>query len=617
MGLKPQPARWFEALAARDDLSRLAEVLARSGIVQIEAEQETGELRQSPELRAELDEYDRLARRYHPYWPRDESHALGMPGPPAEIVGRALERVRAWSQDADPVIARLERITSEHASLSLLGELLSSAGSELPDLDRLRHAGPSVTTRLYVVPPEQTRRLGPGEGRLVRVIEGEEHTFALLVDANEAAEELERTLLAAKARPVELPSWLDPSPVESLALVEARLDELDAEEASARSALVESHEAHELGTALADLHRLRWFLANVPRLPETRNFAVVTGWTSDRTGATLRRALADSGLDALVHFPAAPRDRSPPIVLSNPRWVKPFEAFAGMLGTPAQHETDPSPLLAVIAPLLFGFMFGDVGQGFILLLAGILLSKRMPMLRLLIPGGIAAMAFGVLFGSVFGLHNVIPALWVHPLSGPLDVLVASLLGGAAILLLGLLLGGIQAHWQRRFFAWLATDAALIALYVGLLGVILDRRWLWLALAGVVWHVAGSGALAHRARLATAASAAGHLVERTLQLFVNTVSFARVGAFALAHAGLSMAIVGLSHAAGGHVGMVAVLIVGNAFTLLLEGLVVSIQTTRLVLFEFFVRFLKGEGRQFRPLLPPPAPGPPATEGAHHA
>ena len=48
---------------------------------------------------------------------------------------------------------------------------------------------------------------------------------------------------------------------------------------------------------------------------------------------------------------------------------------------------------------------------------------------------------------------------------------------------------------------------------------------------------------------------------------------------------------------------AVLVVGNAIVLVLETLVVSIQTTRLVLFEFFTRFLTAEGRIFRPLAAP--------------
>ena len=88
----------------------------------------------------------------------------------------------------------------------------------------------------------------------------------------------------------------------------------------------------------------------------------------------------------------------------------------------------------------------------------------------------------------------------------------------------------------------------------------------------------------------------------LQLGVNTVSFVRVGAFALAHAGLCTAVVGIAEAAGP--GYWPVLLIGNAAIVVLEGLVVSIQTTRLILFEFFIRFLTAGGRPFEP-LPLPA------------
>jgi V/A-type H+-transporting ATPase subunit I len=81
-----------------------------------------------------------------------------------------------------------------------------------------------------------------------------------------------------------------------------------------------------------------------------------------------------------------------------------------------------------------------------------------------------------------------------------------------------------------------------------------------------------------------------------------VSFVRVGAFALAHAGLSMAVVGLSDAAASMVFTVLILLLGNVLIIALEGLVVAVQTTRLVLFEFFIRFLHAEGRPFRPLAP---------------
>ncbi len=91
-----------------------------------------------------------------------------------------------------------------------------------------------------------------------------------------------------------------------------------------------------------------------------------------------------------------------------------------------------------------------------------------------------------------------------------------------------------------------------------------------------------------------------LTETLLQLIVNTLSFARVGAFALAHAGLSAAAVGIGAASGSRIGFAAALLIGNVFIMVLEGLVVGIQTTRLVLFEFFIRFLEAGGRPFQPL-----------------
>jgi V/A-type H+/Na+-transporting ATPase subunit I len=89
----------------------------------------------------------------------------------------------------------------------------------------------------------------------------------------------------------------------------------------------------------------------------------------------------------------------------------------------------------------------------------------------------------------------------------------------------------------------------------------------------------------------------------LQLLVNTVSFVRVGAFALAHAGLSAAVVGMAEATGSWVGAIPVMVLGNLAIIALEGLVVGVQTTRLVLFEFFTRFLLASGRPFRPLVRP--------------
>jgi V/A-type H+-transporting ATPase subunit I len=216
-------------------------------------------------------------------------------------------------------------------------------------------------------------------------------------------------------------------------------------------------------------------------------------------------------------------------------------------------------------------------------------------------GGLAATAFGIAFGSIFSLH-VLPAAWVQPLDRPLDVLVAPLYAGALLLALGLLLAGLEAYWRGTFGRWLATDAMILPVFAGVLAAFADTRALALAAAGAVAFLAGHAAVERRAAAAFAALA--ELVERTLQLLINTLSFARVGAFALAHAGLSSAIVALMAASDSLVVRGLVFVLGNAVVIVLETLVVSIQTTRLVLFEFFTRFLAAGGRTFRPLPAPP-------------
>jgi V/A-type H+/Na+-transporting ATPase subunit I len=177
-----------------------------------------------------------------------------------------------------------------------------------------------------------------------------------------------------------------------------------------------------------------------------------------------------------------------------------------------------------------------------------------------------------------------------------------LVGGVVLLLLGLGLDALSAWWRREMARWMLTDAALVVIYLGLLSAFIDPAGLAVALAGTLWFCIGHALQARRT--SAALSALGEAVEKTVQILINTLSFARVGAFALAHAGLSSAIVALMDAADSIVAKALVLVLGNALVIVLEAMVVSIQTTRLVLFEFFTRFLRGQGRAFRPLPAPP-------------
>jgi V/A-type H+-transporting ATPase subunit I len=191
----------------------------------------------------------------------------------------------------------------------------------------------------------------------------------------------------------------------------------------------------------------------------------------------------------------------------------------------------------------------------------------------------------------------------------LPVLAVAICFGTVTLVLGLVLDALQFYWRGQLRHWLLCDAGLLVAYLGLIGAAINMSALWLLPLGITWSLAGAAFTNPATRAAAVGKAAGESVERLRQLGVNTVSFVRVGAFALAHAGLCSAIVGMAEAAGP--GYWPVLIIGNAAIIALEGLVVSIQTTRLVLFEFFIRFLTARGRPFEPLTPPPASLPGGT------
>jgi V/A-type H+-transporting ATPase subunit I len=367
---------------------------------------------------------------------------------------------------------------------------------------------------------------------------------------------------------------------------------------AAGSRIAELHRTHGLHNLLGDARRFEWMIENVRALDGGEHFVRVSGWTGDFAGSALASAIDRCGARALLHFPAAPAGARAPLLFKNPVWTRPFELFSRALGMPAGSEADPTQVLAVIVPLIFGYMFGDIGQGLTIATIAWFLRRRYAVARLLLSGGVAAAGFGWMFGSIFSVHGFIEPLWLYPLGDPVKVLWVPIAGGAAFLSLGLVLNAAAAYWRGEWTRWLARDAGILLAYFGLLGALASPAAIWIAAAGIAACLAGPAIQARSA--AALLPAAGFVIERVLQLLINTLSFARVGAFALAHAGLSSAIVSLVDAAP-NLGLKALLLVlGNALVLTLEVMVVSIQTTRLVLFEFFTRFFAGEGRAFRPL-----------------
>jgi V/A-type H+-transporting ATPase subunit I len=678
--IRPKPARWFEILAARDDATLVLEALATTGAVELEARPSAVLPAAFADIRPQLSSFAELASRYHAYWPPVSRPASPFPAPPSVTLSRSLAHLRAWAEDAEPVIRQLQRGETERAELLLWRRVLAAIGDSVIDFARLAGAGPILHARLFVFPPDSTPELPPGPalgtplaqsafpprgsnsrlgrpgalmgtplaqsafpprgsnsrlgrpgalmgtplaqsafpprgsnsrlgrpGALMRIVELDGTMVGALAvltvgDADDIQAIAQQAALV-KGRMYDAPAWLAAKAGETERYVAPRLDALAREEQSLRLAIEALHAKHDLATALSDANRLQWVIQNVRALESGDLFCWITGWTSDFAGARLADVLARSGARALLHFPLPGPTARAPLLLDNPLWARPFEIFSRALGMPSRNEADPSVLLAIAVPLMFGYMFGDVGQGFVIAVAAFAVRKRFQIARLFIAGGLAAAIFGVLFGSVFSLHDAFPAVWINPLDDPLSILLVPLAGGAALLTIGLALNALEAWWRGELVAWLTADAGYVVAYLGILAGLVNPAGFVVAAAGALVFCLGH---AFRVRhLPALLTAIAELVERLLQILINTLSFARVGAFALAHAGLSSAIAALMDASDNLVAKALVLVAGNAVVLVLEVMVVSIQTTRLVLFEFFTRFLTAEGRIFRPLPAPPS------------
>jgi len=317
---------------------------------------------------------------------------------------------------------------------------------------------------------------------------------------------------------------------------------------------------------------------------------------------------------------------SPPTILKNHKLIKPFEGLLTMYGLPSAKEIDPTPLLTITYVIMFGFMFGDVGQGALIALLGAYLffARKMLAAGVLIYVGISSFFFGFVYGSVFGSEEIIHPLWVSPLHSKdtiNTILYVALAYGALTIIITIIANIINCiklkRWGKLIFD--KNGIAGLLFYGGLVTCValsLKEGRIVFGLAGLfvviilpalllVFKEPLENLIMHRDHIMPHekgiyfVEAGFDLFETVLSFFSSTVSFVRVGAFALSHAGLSLAVwtlVNMMKGAGG----IIVIILGNALTIGLEGLIVGIQCMRLEYYEMFGRFYAGEGSEFKPI-----------------
>lgn len=365
---------------------------------------------------------------------------------------------------------------------------------------------------------------------------------------------------------------------------------------------------------------------------DNHNFYILCGWMTEGDAKSLQKEVEnDEDTFCIIEDDHDNIMSSPPTKMKNPGLFKPFEMFVEMYGLPSYTELDPTIIIAVTYSVLFGFMFGDAGQGLCLLIGGYLLYrfKKLRLAGIISCCGVFSVIFGLLFGSVFGFEDLLEPVWLRPQQAMTDlpfigrlntVFVVAIAIGMGIILMCMvfnIINSLRSHdVERTYFD--TNGVAGLVFYFALASVVvlfMTGKPLPAAFILVVMFVIPLLIIFFKEPLTAFVEKKSEgieggvgmfitqgifeLFEVLLSYFSNTLSFVRVGAFAVSHAALMQVVLMLAGAeAGGSVNW-GIVIGGNLFVCGMEGLIVGIQVLRLEYYELFSRFYRGSGRAFEP------------------
>lgn len=430
------------------------------------------------------------------------------------------------------------------------------------------------------------------------------------------------------------------------AQMESRMDELRRELNRVRLAVVQLGE--EYGGVLLAIRRQLESLVAVRRAQgyfgQARQLYCICGWLPAAALPKLQQIVDDeTGGTAVIEDVTGLCTQeeldSAPVQFSRNALVRPFQALVANFGIPNYRELDPSVFVGITFVIMFGYMFGDVGQGAVLLAAGALMKCRRSLGEqvrdyglLLVFCGISAIFFGFLYGSVFGFEGLFRPLWLSPLhSGDIPRLLLTAVGiGVLFLSVSLLINVVNHFRARRYFDgvfdqygvlgilfyWLCIGTACSVMFtrtvhgwqIGLIAAPLALLFLRVPIRMLLRRFrrgrdGSGGASGNEGWLNILLEAAITVMETLTGCLSGTVSFVRVGAFAISHAALCMAVFTIMQLVGslpgGSLFKVLTAIGGNVLVICFEGMVAAIQCVRLEYYEMFARYFQGGGKPYHP------------------
>ena len=347
------------------------------------------------------------------------------------------------------------------------------------------------------------------------------------------------------------------------------------------------------------------------RIGETEHTFTVYGWIPVGQVQSLKEHLHEQvSSDIMVNQLDVPKElrEKIPVMMQNPKILKPFEHLTKMRAIPAYFDIDPSKLMAIFMPIFFGMMVGDVGYGVILFIMSILLLKKLKtgifadLLNTIKYGSIWAIIFGILFGEFMGtlgsLIGLKPILLDRAESGSTMKLLYMVIGvGVFHIAFGLVLGLWNALQHHNKVHTLERGGMLIGLFgvLALVGVMTDI--LPPSMKLVSYILIGAGVVLLGMSYGTTGFILGPI--EFIGLIGNILSYLRIAA-------LGLASVFLAKVANELVGMVGNLVVGilvagliHTLNLIMGAFSPTIQSLRLQYVEFFRKFYEGGNNAFNP------------------
>ncbi len=475
--------------------------------------------------------------------------------------------------------------------------------------------------------------------------EGKETVAVMIIVLKKNRDALAKVMEEVGLERAEVAERKEPLSEEMMAQLDERIKEAEEEIKKAESEVEKCRNAHvaalrEISSQLG-LQKVKRQAKS--RFRRTARTYLISGWTPhssrEKVAEHLKKACEERCLVEEQSAEEVLSERAGkvdvPVLFENPRLLKPFEMLVSSYGRPTYNSIDPTLAVAPTFLLMFGIMFGDVGQGAVMAILGALVSrwKRVSegirrIGELFVWCGASAALFGFLYGSVFGFTDLLPYRGYEPMENIATFLKFALRFGIGMISLGMgfnvLAATLRKEWVAGFldwsglmglaFYWLLVLTA-IQLFAGksvsgaVVTVLIALPLLAAVLRGPLEKLTRRAARSPEgAAEPTMASSFGHMLETFIEslitLFTNTLSFLRIAAFAIAHAGLFIAVFSLADVLKGVAGLpIAVHVLGNATMIGLEGLVVCVQALRLEYYEFFGKFFRTGGTEFSPMRLP--------------